>query len=131
MAKLSQREKYFLIAGYNFSRQNIREVFFAESKINNMANNFKCESCSKEFHISRYSQRSNMKFYDKYGKILNCDCDNKSELIYIENKEFGVPTLGANTKQQHALIKNRSKEHFNKELKEKRDFMNKQRDYHV
>ncbi|HNQ20276.1 MAG TPA: hypothetical protein PKI46_04355 [Bacteroidales bacterium] len=96
-----------------------------------MANNFKCPECGKEHFISQFSFRGDGKHYDKYSKVLKCDCENKCELIFIEKEFTGIPTIGSNKSQQIDLLKKRSKEHFNKEIKEKKEVMNKQQNYHV
>ena len=93
-----------------------------------MSANFKCPTCGKEHYISQYISKGDGKTYDKYKKLLTCDCEAKSELESTKQWDGGMPTLGSSYQKQTQILKDRSKQHFNKEIKERQVELNKRKD---
>lgn len=99
-----------------------------------MKKNFKCNTCNKETFITQFSFRGDGKHYDKYGRLLKCDCENKTELKFIQDpdKEFGVPNFGkfssSSKEDKVKMLKQRSKEHFNKKIKGEKDYLDNKKE---
>lgn len=88
-------------------------------------NNFKCE-CGKEFYISEYSslfENGELINVDKYRQRLKCECD--KALKSIPRKFEGFPMIGISSNDLSDVLKQRSKTHFNKEIKDVKREMDK------
>lgn len=93
--------------------------------------NFKCPTCEKEHSHGTYTLRGDGFFYNKWKEKLVCDCKEKSPLISTKEWDGGVPAFGkfasASQEDKAKILKKRSTEHFNKEVKERRNELNSRR----
>ena len=98
-------------------------------------NNFKCPKTNKEFFIPRYITLIGLSgpiYKDKFGKEIT-NPDNKEILIPIKKdidfSEINLVIGVGNDKDGRAIrtemLKKRSKEHFNREIKEDKYEKNK------
>lgn len=90
-----------------------------------MSNNFKCPNCNTEHYIPEFIVMTSGKYVHKKTKkdivCLNCNTNLKYTAI-----KRGIPTIGSNKQEQKDLIKKRAKNHYNKEIKERKYEMHKQ-----
>jgi len=91
-----------------------------------MKNNFKCD-CGKTFFVHQFSYVSG-KFFDRHRKELKCECG--LSLKHIPKTKIPIALNigkfeGLPVHEKSAILKKRSKEHFNKEIKEQKIFKDK------
>lgn len=100
-----------------------------------MANNFKCSKCGKEYFVIKHSTSiidGNIVNKGSNGEILICENEDclKNPLSSISKFDGGVPFFGKvasmSKEDKQNLLKKRSKEHFNKEIKEKQHEMHRE-----
>lgn len=100
-----------------------------------MDNNFKCPKTGKEFFIPNYRtliHNGNSVYKDKYGKFLT-NPENGEKLTPIEkdidysdiNVSIGIGNDKDGRAKRHSQLKARSKQHFQKEIKEDKYEKNK------
>lgn len=94
--------------------------------------NFKCKNCKHEMFVPSYStyfDKSGNKMYKTKHGQLNCSKCGSTNITYIEkegeyNVNFGKFS-SATSEQKKAILAERSKKHFDKHIKEKKDYMDK------
>ena len=97
--------------------------------------NFKCPETDEEFHIVEYKSvisGSGIVYKDKYNKVL-VNPKNNVPLVWIERKidwtdakiYFGTGTGKSGIAKRQEQLKQRSKQHYQKEIKEQKYEKNK------
>ena len=89
--------------------------------------NFYCKECGKTKFLSRHKTKvhtdGKLKNVDEYGGLIICECG--QEMFHIPKD--GVPMFAKvnsmNIEDKRKILKKRSSEHFNKEIKEKQHYM--------
>lgn len=92
-----------------------------------MENNFKCNSCGKEFFVPRYTFKLILQSITYYyrGKRIECpSCNSVCIDKIVIPGDYSSTSLGTYTmksiqeRQEH--LKKRSHDHFNKKIKDKK-----------
>ena len=97
-----------------------------------MEANFLCTHCGNKFYEPNYSVSFSMGslVYKYKGQFIHCpECD-KMELEFIEQeiKEYNVyfgKFHSMNDQDKKKVLRKRSKEHFDKNLKERKNYLDK------
>jgi hypothetical protein len=92
--------------------------------------NFICPTCKKEHTIPEYKMKMDCRYYDNNNNLLICDCDAKAELVSMAKWDGSCPAFGKfssmTVQEKQSVLKKRSHEHFEKEIKEKKTYLDKQ-----
>lgn len=93
--------------------------------------NFICPTCNKEFTIIKHFSKGG-KNYDYKWDLLVCDCEEKTELQTIPKTIIGTdtpPAIGkyrsASREEKRKILKERSHQHFKKEILPVKKIMDK------